>query len=194
LRRTLDTLVPPRSAPSADHPCPMHSTRQVGPRRLVNDALPAQVRRPPEEPGQQCGRAVGHLGLGLVHSLRVVERQQAHVDVGIVHRRQQGLGIHEALVRVQQQDPLARAALQRRVAGGREVVAPREDRDPGAVRARDGDGRISRARIDDDQLGAERASRREGARDQRLFVTRHHAWRKTRRTGLVESWGPNGRI
>ena len=76
------------------------------------------------------------------------------------------------LVGVERQDPVAGRLRDAEVAGGAEVVLPRKVKEPGPERARDLDGPVRAAGVDDDEIIPEAAHRLEATAEVRLLVLR----------------------
>ncbi|MEZ4431550.1 MAG: hypothetical protein R3F65_03995 [bacterium] len=157
--------------------------RHVGPAAadlLVNPPLEAQIGAIGEQPpAEAIADEAAVAGV-------VVDPHADHPRIGVAvelldHRPQRRARPRgEALVGVEHQDPVGRRALERGVAGRREVAGPREepDRRPGG--ARDLDGAVDRAGVDDDELVGDRRDRGERVGEERFFVAHDEAGRERR--------------
>ena len=152
---------------------------------LVDDAVEAQVREPPQEPREEVGaahpvRAGDHLGRCGVLPGGVVEAQEADLEPAAGHGRLEGRAraVGEPLVGVEDEHPVAAGVVEGQVARRREVVVPRalEEQRPGL--AGHLPGPIGGAGVHDHELVRHAPHRGEAAGEPGLLVPGDEAERQ----------------
>jgi hypothetical protein len=110
-------------------------------------------------------------------------RNGVEVGAGDLPADERVVARRNGLVRVERQDPVGRYLIEAEVAGGAEVVAPREVEHARAERPGDLDGAIGAAGVDDDEIVPQPADRLETLREVALFVPDDQADTKRRHSG-----------